>query len=99
MIALDAELEGRRFEVEKVREKNRAEMSEIEDAIQRRQIATANTKDAARLFLENLPGLLAGAKIENVNLGDPALVGAITRLAGSLKSPRRSGGRYVSADE
>ena len=74
-------------------------MAEIDDTIERRRIATANTKDAARLFLENLPGLLAGTKIENVNLGDPSLAGAIARLAGSITKPLRSGGLDTPGDE
>ncbi len=99
LIKLEAELEGRRSEVEQVRAKNRAAIAEIDDAIERRRIATANTIDCARLFLEKLPGLLAGTKIESVNLGDPALVGALARLAGSITKPLRSGGLYTPGEE
>jgi flotillin len=99
LMQLDATLEKRRFELEQARAKNRDAMAEIDDTIERRRIATANTKDAARLFLENLPGLVAGMKIENLNLGDPALVGAIARLAGSITNPLRSGGLYTPGDE
>jgi len=99
LIKLDAELERRRFDVERVRAKNRGAMAEIDDAIERRRIATANTKDAARLFLENLPGFLAGTKIESVNLGDSSLAGAIAQLAKSITKPLRSANLDTPGDE
>ena len=52
-----------------------------------RQIATANTTDTARLFVENLPALLAGTKIGKVNLGDPVIVTGLARLIGSINNP------------
>ena len=99
LIKLDAELERRRFDVERVRATNRVAMAEIDDAIERRRIATANTKDAARLFLENLPGLLEDIKIESVNLGDPSLAGAIAQLAGCITKPLRNGALSTPRDE
>ncbi|MBA3352676.1 MAG: hypothetical protein H0U23_09675 [Blastocatellia bacterium] len=87
LIELDEALEARRFQLDRVRAENRNAIAEADDAIERRRIETTNTRDAGKLLLDNLPGLLAEMKIEHLNLGDPMMVAAITRLATSIAKP------------
>ena len=89
LIELDAELERHRFALEKSRTENRATRAKIEGEIERRRIAVANTADRGRLFLENLPSVLAGTRFETVNLGDPVLLNAIRQLGTLLTGSSR----------
>lgn len=99
LIDLDTQLERLRFALDETRAANRNQIATTEDAMERRRIEVANTKDAARLFLENLPGLLAGVSISSLNLGDPMIVDALGRLARSIASPGSYGGLYAPGNE
>jgi hypothetical protein len=91
LIELDEALEARRCVLEKHRIENKDAVATVEDGIERRKIEVANTRETARMFVENLPGLLAGVKIGNVHLGDPMVVEALARLAKSLAGPKSAG--------
>jgi len=73
-------LGGRRFELDQVRASNRQTIEWIDDAIKRTKIGTANTRDTSQLLVENLPAMLAGVKTGEMNLGDPVLLDAMSRL-------------------
>lgn len=99
LIDLDTQLERLRFELDQTRAANRNQIATTDDAIERRRIEVANTKDATRLFLENLPGLLTGVSVKTLNLGDPLIVDALGRLARSIARPGPKGGLYAPGDE
>lgn len=80
LIELDETLELRRQESERLRTEHRDRIAAVEDAMARREIATANLKDARRLLVEALPTLADGLSIEHLHLGDPALVAGVQSL-------------------
>ena len=89
---MEQALVGRQFQLDQVRASNRQAIAGVEDAIERTKIATANTRDTARILVENLPSMLAGVKIEEMHLGEPVLVDAISRLTRSLGGGKQTGG-------
>ena len=99
LLDLDTQLEKLRFDLDRSRAVNRNEIATTDDTIERRRIEVANTKDATRLLLENLPGLLAGVNIQSLNLGDPLIVDALGRLARSIARPGTNGGLYAPGNE
>ena len=92
LLDMEQALAARRFELDQVRASNRQAISGVEDAIERTKIATANTRDTSRILVENLPAMLAGVKIEEMHLGEPVLVDAISRLTRSLGGGKLTGG-------
>jgi hypothetical protein len=92
LLDMEQALAGRRFEFDQVRASNRQTIAEIDNAIERTKFATANTRDTSQLLVENLPAMLAGVKIGEMNLGDPVLADAISRLTRSFGSGKQTGG-------
>jgi hypothetical protein len=80
LIEIEANLELRRHQTERLRGEQRDRIAVIDDAIARRSIETANLKDRGRLLVEALPDVVAGLNVGTVNLGDPALVAGVQSL-------------------
>jgi hypothetical protein len=92
LLDMEQSLAGRQFELDQVRASNRQMIAGVEDAIERTKIAAANTRNTSRILVENLPSMLAGVKIEEMHLGEPVLIGAISRLTRSLGGGKQTGG-------
>jgi hypothetical protein len=91
LLDMEQTLTGRRFELDKVRASNRQVLAEVEDAIERTKIATANTRDTYQILVENLPSMLAGIKVGEMHLGEPVLIDAIARLTRSFGGGKQIG--------
>lgn len=73
LLAVEQEVQMRRFAVESEQSEHRAKLGAVDDSLTRRRTETANLESPTLALVKNLPATMGGLKIHELNIGDDTL--------------------------
>ncbi len=83
VVNLEREVQNDRFQLETERKKQQVSLAEMDDALARRRIETANTADATLAFVNHLPVVAASLGFKELNITEDT-VGRLGRALSGL---------------
>jgi hypothetical protein len=86
-LALEQEVQTRRFAVEAGRAEHKVKLGTLDDDLARRRTKTANMENATLALVKNLPAAVNGLKVNELNLGDDVVHRLVTGIT-SLFTPK-----------
>jgi hypothetical protein len=85
VIAVQREVQEQRFEAETEIKKHQVALGEMDDALARRRVETANLADAMLALVNHLPAVAGALKVNELNITEDTVSQLGRALAGLLK--------------
>jgi hypothetical protein len=82
VLAVLEEVQTRRFAVEAAQREHQVKLGTLDDDLNRRRTETANMESTTLALVKNLPAVVSGMKVNELNLGDDTLRRLVNGVSG-----------------